>query len=53
MAHRHQLPQLEPCGVRGVDNKTVSLDFTGFAELHPICLLDQKGQNAYMGTYHN
>ena len=38
-------------GVRGIDVKVVSLDFTGFAGLHLIYLLDLKGQNAYTGTY--
>ena len=29
----------------------VSLDFTWFPELHPSCLLDLKGKNAYTGIY--
>jgi hypothetical protein len=48
---RHQSDALEPRGVRGIDVKVVSLDFTGFAGLHLIYLLDLKGQNAYTGTY--
>jgi len=48
---RHQSERLVPRGVRGIDVKVVSLDFTGFAGLHLIYLLDLKGQNAYTGTY--
>ena len=51
MARRHQFHQLEPCGVHGIDYKSVGLDFTGFAELHPVYLLDLKCRNGYMGTY--
>ena len=51
MAHRHQLHQLDPCGVRGIDDAAVSLDFTGFSEAHPSCLLDLKVQNSYAETY--
>lgn len=38
-------------GVRGVDVKGVSLDFTGFAGLHPYRLLDLKYKNAFAETY--
>lgn len=37
-------------GVRGVDVKAVSLDFTGFPELHLSCLLNLKRQDSYMVT---
>jgi hypothetical protein len=39
---RHQYCPLEPCGVRGIDYKDVSLDFTRFDQLHPIRLLELK-----------
>ena len=51
ISYRHQFHQPEPCGVRGIDDKGVSLDFTEFSEVHPSCLLNLKGQNAYMETY--
>jgi hypothetical protein len=35
---------IEPCGVCGIDYKDVNIDFTGFAGLHPSCLLDLKGK---------
>jgi hypothetical protein len=31
MSCRHQIHQLEPCGVRGIDVKAVSLIFTEFS----------------------
>ena len=37
--------------MHGIDYKSVGLDFTGFAELHPVYLLDLKCRNGYMGTY--
>mgnify|MGYP000294538366 FL=1 len=37
--------------MRNFDIKAVSLDFIWFLELHLSCLLDLKGQNAYMETY--
>lgn len=40
----------DACGVCRLDYEAVSLDFTGFPELHPSYLLNLKGQNAYMGT---
>jgi len=43
IALRHQFHQSDPCGVRGIDNKAVTFGITGFAGLHPICLLDLKG----------
>ena len=51
MARRHQFHQLQPCGVRGIDDKGVSLDFTEFSEVHPSCLLNLKRRNTYMETY--
>jgi len=39
---RHLFCTLKACGVHGIDCKGVSLDFTGFSELHPSCLLDLK-----------
>ena len=36
-------------GVRSIDYKAVNLDFNGFPELHPSCLLDLKDQNTYIG----
>lgn len=42
--HRYQFNQLKPCGVCGIDYKDVNIDFTGFAGLHPSCLLDLKGK---------
>lgn len=51
MALRHQFFQFEPRGVRSIDNKTVSIYLSGFPGLHPSCLLDLKGQNAYTETY--
>jgi hypothetical protein len=37
--------------VRSIDVAAVSLDFTGFSEVHPSCLLNLKVQNTYMETY--
>jgi hypothetical protein len=48
---RHQSERLVPCGVRGIDNKAVSLYLSGFPNLHQSCLLDLKVQNTYMETY--
>ena len=48
---RHQSERLVPCGVRGIDDKGVSLDFTEFSEVHPSCLLNLKRRNTYMETY--
>jgi len=36
--------------VRDIDVKVVVLDITGFSRLHSTCLLERKGENAYMGT---
>jgi len=41
---RHQSDAIVPCGVRRLNAALVNLDFTGFAGLHPRCLLDLKGK---------
>ena len=48
---RHLYCTLKARGVRGFDVKGVSLDFTGFAGLHPYRLLDLKYKNAFAETY--
>jgi hypothetical protein len=43
VARRHQFHQLDPRGDGSIDVKAVSLNFTGFSELHLSCLLNLKG----------